>query len=269
MKSKSLRIIFNLLIFIVFSVAFYSIDYLNIEPLMVFVFLMILFIVIIEIFIHLINENIHIDMNEDIDLNTSIKAIEDHREIDKTNELICCSPDKLDISVYEEISQINSSIQVLKPRGKTIEELFIDDQPEQIQIKDKLMDVQYLEDWEDRHATEEDIQRSLGINNSSNWTLVLIDGPSEILGKLWKLSGDGFVIGRSPESNIGVFDDSISRSHAKIIIIRNEAHIMDLESSSKTFVNGQSVPPFTIVRLSDNDKIKLGNITFEIFSEKK
>lgn len=98
-------------------------------------------------------------------------------------------------------------------------------------------------------------------------TLVLLVGPASSIGKQWSLEGDNLVIGRSPSSTIYVDDRSISKSHAKIIVKGDEAHIMDLESTNKTIVNNIQVVPLTTSPLKNNDQVKVGNVIFK-FLEK-
>lgn len=98
-------------------------------------------------------------------------------------------------------------------------------------------------------------------------TLVLLVGPASSIGKQWSLEGDNLVIGRSPSSPIYVDDRSISKSHAKIIVQGDGAHIMDLESTNKTIVNNKPVSPLTTASLTNNDQIKVGNVIFK-FLEK-
>ncbi len=98
-------------------------------------------------------------------------------------------------------------------------------------------------------------------------TLVLLVGPASSIGKQWSLEGENLVIGRSPSSTIYVDDRSISKSHAKIIVKGDEAHIMDLESTNKTIVNNKPVSPLTTAPLKNNDQVKVGNVIFK-FLEK-
>ncbi len=98
-------------------------------------------------------------------------------------------------------------------------------------------------------------------------TLVLLVGPASSIGKQWQLEGTDAVIGRSPSSTIFIDDRSVSKSHCKFIIRGTETLVMDLESTNKTIINSQPLPPLTTVKLKNNDQIKVGNVIFK-FLEK-
>jgi pSer/pThr/pTyr-binding forkhead associated (FHA) protein len=63
-------------------------------------------------------------------------------------------------------------------------------------------------------------------------------------------------LGREHDNNIELKDKDVSRYHARIIFSSGEYHIQDLDSSSGTFVNGDSI---TEKQLSHGDKINVGS----------
>lgn len=72
--------------------------------------------------------------------------------------------------------------------------------------------------------------------------------------------GDRAVIGRSPESDLIVFDPAVSRLHTEILRNDNGYVLKDLDSSNGTFFNGSQVDGQ--VDLKRNDEIKLGEEIF-------
>ena len=92
--------------------------------------------------------------------------------------------------------------------------------------------------------------------------LVLI-GPPGYVGKQYPVTASDIVIGRSVESQVYIDDKSLSRSHAKFAVNGSEVSIIDLGSTNKTIVNGQTIPPLASCILKNNDQIKTGNVIFK------
>lgn len=97
--------------------------------------------------------------------------------------------------------------------------------------------------------------------------VIVLVGPPGYIGKQWLLTKTDLTIGRSVESDIYISDHSLSRAHAKFIVVGSEVSILDLGSTNKTQVNGIFLPPMTAKKLTNNDQIKAGNIIFK-FLEK-
>ncbi len=68
-------------------------------------------------------------------------------------------------------------------------------------------------------------------------------------------------IGRSPESNIFIDDNSVSRNHAKILVGNGKIILEDLNSANGTYVNNSKIIK---TEISLNDSIKLGKIEFNL-----
>lgn len=102
---------------------------------------------------------------------------------------------------------------------------------------------------------------------STPHVLVILMGPPGYQGKQWTLSQNGMVIGRAVESAVFIDDRSLSRSHARIDLGGNEVSIVDLGSTNKTIINGQTLPPMAPYVLKNNDQIRTGNVIFK-FLEK-
>lgn len=97
--------------------------------------------------------------------------------------------------------------------------------------------------------------------------VVILIGPPGYQGKQFPIISNDIAIGRSVDCQIYIDEVSLSRSHAKFIIVGNEVSIIDLGSTNKTVVNGKSLAPLSACALRNNDQIKTGNIIFK-FLEK-
>lgn len=98
-------------------------------------------------------------------------------------------------------------------------------------------------------------------------SLVILMGPPGYVGKQWTLDKGEMIIGRAVESQIYIDDRSVSRTHARIHSVNGEVTMIDLGSSNKTVVNGNTLTPMAPVRLKNNDQVKAGNVIFK-FLEK-
>jgi two-component system cell cycle response regulator len=92
--------------------------------------------------------------------------------------------------------------------------------------------------------------------------LVVVSGTGNI-GKTYRLESR-LGIGRSPQCQVHVDEDGVSRRHAQIeLTTEGNVQIVDLESRNGTFVNGA---PVSRVLLRDGDKIQIGGTTILKFS---
>lgn len=109
-------------------------------------------------------------------------------------------------------------------------------------------------------ASGDTLKKSLP--DSAPPVLVVLLGPTAYQGKQFALQ-DGHVIGRAHESSIHIDDRSLSRSHARIDIKGSDVTVVDLGSTNKTVVNGQTLAPMAPCALKNNDQIKAGNVIFK------
>ncbi len=91
--------------------------------------------------------------------------------------------------------------------------------------------------------------------------LVMIYG--EYLGRRFSIGKEPTLIGRSPDSNIQLNDDSVSRMHCRVIPVESGVTIVDLDSTNGTYVNGTTV---SARPLRDGDRIKIGRGIFKYLS---
>jgi pSer/pThr/pTyr-binding forkhead associated (FHA) protein len=75
----------------------------------------------------------------------------------------------------------------------------------------------------------------------------------------FRLREGTITVGRSPECEIILTSDSVSRKHAELIVSGDEVRILDLKSRNGTYINDQLVEEGR-VRLGD--RVKFGGIGF-------
>jgi two-component system, cell cycle response regulator len=98
-------------------------------------------------------------------------------------------------------------------------------------------------------------------------SMVLLMGPAGYVGRHWSIDNTDVIIGRSMSSNVFIDDRSVSKSHAKLTYSFGEVSIIDLDSTNKTIVNGNALPPFVPKKLETNDQIKVGNVLFKFLAQ--
>ncbi len=77
------------------------------------------------------------------------------------------------------------------------------------------------------------------------------EGSNEII----QLSGTELTIGRSPEADIVIRDEKVSRIHASVILWAGDYVIKDLGSRNGTLINGNMID---VAVLKPGDSIKVG-----------
>ena len=88
--------------------------------------------------------------------------------------------------------------------------------------------------------------------------LIILEGPRA--GHIFRLNTEGTTIGRDPQNDIILDDETVSRQHAKVRAEENEDgelqfFIYDLATSNGTFVNGEQIVK---QGLSDGDVVEMG-----------
>lgn len=83
-------------------------------------------------------------------------------------------------------------------------------------------------------------------------------------GQVYKVSGEGVVVGRDLKNEVCLTDLEVSRKHCQINISGNSAQLIDLDSSNGTFLNGQSVDSNGI---KIGDHITVGQTVFVVLAE--
>ena len=96
-------------------------------------------------------------------------------------------------------------------------------------------------------------------------TLTLLEGPSGLIGDIFRIATLKTTIGRNPGlTDISFYADeesSVSRVHCTLTLDDdNVFRLTDNQSSAGTLLNGRSIQPETPVMLDDGDEIVLGNL---------
>lgn len=96
------------------------------------------------------------------------------------------------------------------------------------------------------------------------WALVVYAGAN--LGRVFPLHPGDNIIGRSPQADVTILDDEVSRMHARVKMEQGASklymHLEDLESTNGTFLNGQ--PVLRIRPLVSGDRIALGTHVLKV-----
>ena len=80
-----------------------------------------------------------------------------------------------------------------------------------------------------------------------------------------QLAGLGFSLGRHPNLvDFVIADDSLSRRHMRISGGRGRYFVEDLNSSNGVLINGKPAKPFAKVQISAGDRLKLGDVEFDV-----
>lgn len=74
-----------------------------------------------------------------------------------------------------------------------------------------------------------------------------------------------FSIGKNSNNNYVVkspFDELVSGRHCEIVLQSSDLYVKDLRSTNGTFVNGSQIESDKLIKLSKDDKIRLGEWDF-------
>src|SRR5688500_12376283 len=84
------------------------------------------------------------------------------------------------------------------------------------------------------------------------------------LGKRYPLTESTNVVGRSPTVQLVISEASVSRQHARFVVVGDNVMVEDLGSSNGTFVN--DVRTEGQVQLRDGDIVRLGTVLLKFFA---
>lgn len=99
-----------------------------------------------------------------------------------------------------------------------------------------------------------------GSDQDRNW---LIGQSGEVEGKTFHVGTRTVTIGRKPTNFIQLGDSEVSRTHAQLRPAGIRTAIVDMNSSTGTYLNGQKLSPREPQPLEDGDHIKIAGIDFE------
>ncbi|MFN0051333.1 MAG: FHA domain-containing protein [Planctomycetales bacterium] len=72
------------------------------------------------------------------------------------------------------------------------------------------------------------------------------------------------VIGRSPQCNLRIVSNQVSRKHCVISVVADEVYVRDLASANGTQVNDQTIPPETDVTVEPGSTLGVGPLKFVV-----
>jgi diguanylate cyclase (GGDEF)-like protein len=96
----------------------------------------------------------------------------------------------------------------------------------------------------------------LNMGGSRKASFVKLAG--EDIGKIYELSLEPMIIGRSPDCAVMVDEDQVSREHARVTLTESGYLIQDLQSTNGTLVNGRAIQEHV---LQDGDRVQIGTAT--------
>ena len=88
--------------------------------------------------------------------------------------------------------------------------------------------------------------------------------PPDVIEGMQLLEQEEFLIGRSPETDLPLFDSSVSRQHAMLIRGQEGYVVRDLGSTNGTFVNEKAIESDCSLR--SGDTIRIGSFLFRFLS---
>jgi two-component system cell cycle response regulator len=100
----------------------------------------------------------------------------------------------------------------------------------------------------------------------TNDCLVLIYTEGPDLGKRFDLKGRIISIGRDPDNEICLDEETVSRKHSRIEKKGGKTTIIDLESTNGTYLNDRRLDPQVEYVLNDGDRAKIGRSIFKYLS---
>ncbi len=103
-----------------------------------------------------------------------------------------------------------------------------------------------------------------------NAHIVCIVGPPSMIGRFWSISDkESITIGRSQKSDIAISDTSLSKKHLCVRMDQknNQVFVQDQQSTNGTIINNKLIDAGREVVITDNSKIKLGNIILKFLDK--
>lgn len=86
-------------------------------------------------------------------------------------------------------------------------------------------------------------------------------------GKEIQIRDDKFFIGRGDSCQLRPKSDAISRKHCVIVQKNNALLVADLKSRNGTFINDQQLEPERAHKLHSGDRLRVGQLEFEVLVE--
>ncbi len=99
-------------------------------------------------------------------------------------------------------------------------------------------------------------------------SLLLLNGPQELMGLFWPLNQPVTSVGRSSRLNdIIIPHNSLSKTHFQIIKEKQMFYIVDLRSTNKTYINDKQIEPYQKTALENNSYIRASHLIFKFLDK--
>ena len=90
----------------------------------------------------------------------------------------------------------------------------------------------------------------------------VLEGPMS--GTQFELEKEVIFVGRSPENDIKIRDEGVSRKHLKIFSVESCYFIEDLKTKNGTMINGEPLDAGFARLITENDRIQLGSTVIRL-----
>ncbi len=90
--------------------------------------------------------------------------------------------------------------------------------------------------------------------------ILVSNSDRSVVNRIFKLTKDVTTIGRHPECDVVIDENSVSRRHAQILLINGSYYVQDLDSRNGTLVNKELI--YQQTRLFDNAEIEICDVSF-------
>ena len=99
-------------------------------------------------------------------------------------------------------------------------------------------------------------------------TLVMLNGPKDLIGMSWTLEKPMISVGRSSRLNdISISYESLSKNHFQILKKGDSFYIYDLKSTNKTYLNDKLLEPYKKILLKNNSYVKASSLIFKFLDK--
>ena len=99
-------------------------------------------------------------------------------------------------------------------------------------------------------------------------SLLLLNGPKDLIGLSWPLINIVTSVGRSRRLNdIIISHNSLSKTHFQIIKESGKFYLVDLKSTNKTYLNDNVVEPYKKIALENNSYVRASYLIFKFLDK--
>lgn len=102
----------------------------------------------------------------------------------------------------------------------------------------------------------EECEKARQKSTVSTWNIQSADGQRSCI-----CTGSSLVVGRSPDNDLVIPENKVSRKHLMLIYDGDDWWVMDLKSKNGTFVNSK---PVAAQKLSNKDKVMIGATSIQL-----